>query len=117
MTGEWAWVLPTATGLGGLAGLAALITAIVNSRSSTFTQLQQFTTAVQAERNADRERYQQERLEDRERHAALDSKVTMLQGALGLWPVWEAEILAWGRAGGPPPEPKRPPGLTVSITN
>lgn len=113
------WLLPAFGLLGGGAGLGALINALVNAKGSAFTQLQTFTTTLQAERASDLERHNAERLEDREaaavqrtKHDALDQRVNGLSQQVNLYKQFTSTLLNWGRAGGPPPEPIEPDGLS-----
>lgn len=116
------WVAPLSAALGGGVGLGAILTAIITARNSSFNQLKEVITTLQAERAHDQEKHQRDRLEDRElqadlraKHEALDGKVNSLQSMIGLYRDWSDTLLAWGRAGGPPPEPVKPSGLSTFI--
>lgn len=94
------WVIPVAVALLGGGGVGALVTALVNARSSVFTQLHTIITTLQAERVA-----------DREKTAALDEKVNGLIVQLSLHREYTTAIHSWSLAGAPPPPPPIPDGL------
>lgn len=99
---DWiAW----AAAIGGGGGLGALVTAIMNARSSAFTQMQALYQAGVEERKA-----------DRADHAATSKRVDELYVHLGAWRTYGNEWEDWHAAGcpDPPGRPVRPGNIAVN---
>ena len=97
------WLLPAALALGGGTGLGALITALVNAKSSVYTQLNILVDQLQEDRKTDREELKASRHEVKLVGDKVDSALLHLQ----IEREYSSDLYAWGMNGAPPPPPQR----------
>lgn len=89
------WV-PLIAGLGGLAGLGALLKVFFDRKATLYTQF-----------NALVDQFQEDRKEDRGERKELNAKVERVLDLYHLERDYSTKLLAWGLAGAPPPPPER----------
>ena len=97
------WLIPVVVASGGGVGVGALITALVNARSSVYAQMNGFVDQLQKDRAIDREEVKASRQEVKDLGAKVDNALTHLQ----VEREYSAALYAWGLAGAPPPPPSR----------
>jgi outer membrane murein-binding lipoprotein Lpp len=97
------WLLPVLLALGGGTGLGALITALVNAKSSVYEQLNLLVDQLQEDRKTDREELKASRHEVKLVGDKVDSALLHLQ----IEREYSSDLYAWGMNGAPPPPPQR----------
>ena len=97
------WLIPVIVAGGGGAGVGALITSLVNARTSIYAQMNTFVDQLQEDRKTDREEVKASRQEMKELGVKVDTALLHLQ----IEREYSAELYIWGMNGAPPPPPSR----------
>lgn len=95
--------LPIVAAVGGGTGLGAILKAVFDAKSTTYTQLNALVDQLQEDRASDRKELTDSRAEVR----GLVIKVDSVLQHLAIEREYSADLYAWGVNGAPPPPPQR----------